>query len=140
MKHPACHRVPLCYARRVLLSFTALMLIFNAFMIPAAFAQDTGTLSAKVVLRASADADSKALQTLPEGDQVDILSKSGKWYRVRYGSFTGYVMQKYVTVAKNTVTANAEKIAAIGDPPGALRIGDEGNDVKKLQKALSILG
>ena len=108
--------------------------------LPAAFAEDVGTLTAKVVLRKSADADSKALQTLPEGDEVSVLGVSGSWYKINYGKFTGYVMKKYVKVASNTVAANASKIAELGDAPGALHVGDEGDDVKKLQKALKILG
>ena len=106
----------------------------------AARAENTGTLTAKVVLRKSADADSKALQTLPEGDEVDVLNISGTWYKVSYGSYTGYVMKKYVKVDSSSAVANADKIKALGDAPGALHIGDEGNDVKKLQKALALLG
>ena len=103
-------------------------------------AQSNGTLSAKVVLRKSADEESKALQTLPEGETVDVLGTSGSWYKVNYGKYTGYIVKKYVSVSKSSVVANADKIAALGDAPGALHKGDEGADVKKLQKALSILG
>lgn len=106
---------------------------------PAA-AEETGTLNAKVVLRKAPDEDSKALQTLPKGDEVVLLNTSGRWYKVSYGSFTGYVMKKFVKVSKNSVVANESKIADLGDAPGALRIGYNGKDVTKLQKALDILG
>ena len=49
----------------------ALALLIGSFLIPAqAGAEETGTVSAKVVLRKTADKESKALQTLPEGEEV----------------------------------------------------------------------
>ncbi len=138
-------RINCAAPRTTRLSCRALAMCLAALLLCApspspARAESEGTLTAKVVLRKEADATSKALQTLPEGDEVDILGVSGSWYKVRYGSYTGYVKKKYVSVARNSVAANAEKIAALGDAPGPLHIGDEGSDVKKLQKALAILG
>ena len=125
-----------------LLSFLLTVLLLVSLLPGGAFAASstTGTTNAKVVLRKSADKDSTALQTLPKGEEVDVLSTSGSWYKVRYGNFTGYVMKKYVTVDKNSVEAAKDQIKALGDPPGAMRIGDDNSDVKKLQKALKILG
>jgi len=102
-----------------------------------ALAKSTGVTNAKVVLRQKADKESKALQTLPEGEEVTILSKSGNWYRVRYGSFTGYMMKKYVNTSAGS---EAQQIKALGNAPGIMRVGDENSDVKKLQQALEILG
>jgi len=134
------HRSALRPLHRLAALATIIVLFLSTAPLTPARAETTGTLTARVVLRKSADQDSKALQTLPEGDEVDVLSVSGSWYRVRYGKYTGYVMKKYVTVSSNSVVANASKIAALGDAPGALHVGDEGSDVKTLQKALRILG
>lgn len=125
-----------------LVSAFLILLLFISFSLPEAMAAsgNTGTTTAKVVLRKSADKDSKALQTIPEGEEVDLLGTSGSWYKVRYGNFSGYVMKKYVKASKTSTVANEEKIEALGDPPGAMRIGDNNSDVKKLQKALKILG
>lgn len=117
-----------------------LLLVSLFFFAVSAFAEETGNLTAKVILRQSADKESKALQTLPEGDEVVLLNKSGDWYKVRYGKYTGYVMKKYVKVGSNSVVANASKIEALGDAPGPMRVDDTGPDVEKLQKALQILG
>ncbi len=119
----------------------ALALLIGSFLIPAqAGAEETGTVSAKVVLRKTADKESKALQTLPEGEEVVLLGTSGSWYKVNYGKYTGYIMKKYVKVGKNSVVKNASKIEALGDAPGSMRIGDNNSDVEKLQEALKILG
>ena len=115
---------PFCLRSLALL--TALAALLTLAPAGLARAESTGTLSAKVVLRKSADADSKALQTLPEGDEVDVLDTSGSWYKVSYGKYTGYVMKKYVAVSRKSVAANADKIEALGDAPGALCNGRYG--------------
>lgn len=117
----------------VLLAFLLVSMLLPA----ASLAESTGYTNAKVVLRKSHDKDSKALQTLPEGEEVSILGTNGSWYKVRYGSYTGYIMQKYISKSS---TVSAKKIAALGSAPGIMRIGDENSDVSKLQKALEILG
>ena len=123
-----------------LFSSFLLLILLASVTATSALASDTGITNVKVVLRKSASKDSKALQTLPEGEEVTVLQSSDDWYRVRYGNFTGYIMEKYIDVSKNSLIANQDKIKALGSAPGALYIGDEGNDVKKLQNALKILG
>ena len=125
-----------------LVSVLLTILLFTNLLPAEAFAASgtTGTTNAKVVLRKSDNKESAALQTLPKGEEVDVLSVSGSWYKVRYGSFTGYVMKKYVNIDKSSISAAKDQIKTLGDPPGAMRIGDNNSDVKKLQKALKILG
>ena len=125
-----------------------------AVMLPVgALADAIGTVDTDaLVLRKSNSKESKALQTLSRGDTMDILSKSGSWYKVRYGKYTGYVMTQYVTVEgeieekeeKSSASSSAgmegiESIADIGDAPATSRFGDSGSDVKKLQQALKLL-
>ena len=119
----------------------ALAIFTTSLALPvSASAAETATVNAKVVLRKAADKDSKALQTLPEGEEVNLVGTSGDWYKVGYGSYSGYILKKYITVNSKSVVKNADKIADLGDAPGAMRIGDENSDVTKLQKALKILG
>ncbi len=105
-----------------------------------AWAEDVGTVNAKVVLRKEADKESKALQTLPKGEEVSLLAVSGKWYKVSYGKYTGYVMKKYLDVSSGSVVANSSAIEKLGDAPAPCRSGDTGGDVEKLQSALKLLG
>ena len=128
------HKAP----ARLLCALLAAAVIAGALLLPAvSLAESIGYTNAKVVLRKSHDKDSKALQTLPEGEEVTILGTNGSWYKVRYGSYTGYVMQKYVDKSSSVT---AKKIAGLGSAPGIMRIGDENSDVTKLQQALDILG
>lgn len=126
--------------RRLLCGLLALVLTAGLCMLPnVSSAQSTGKTNAKVVLRKDAKKDSKALQTLPAGEKVTILQTSGSWYKVRYGSFTGYVMKKYVE-KDSEATGASQKIKDLGNAPGIMRVGDENTDVRKLQQALKILG
>ncbi len=122
------------------LSFSALVAC-GLLIVSAAQAGQTGTVNASaLMLREKASADSKALQTLAEGQSIDIVSSSGDWYKVSYGKFTGYVMKKYVKVSSEVSSQDAKAIDALGDAPAPCKKGDTGDDVTKLQKALKIAG
>lgn len=82
-----------------------------------------GVTNAKVVLRKEADKEPVRCKPVPEGEEVDILGKSGDWYKVRYGNFTGYMMKKYVTQSPSAAVAAAASIKALGSAPGIMRIG-----------------
>lgn len=129
-----------CAARQLLCGLLALVLAAGLCLFPSvSSAQSTAKTNAKVVLRKEASKNSKALQTLSAGEKVTILETSGSWYKVRYGSFTGYLMKKYVNKASESADAS-QKIKALGSAPGIMRVGDENTDVRKLQQALKILG
>lgn len=117
-----------------------------------ALAEATGTVNTKsLILRKSNSKTSKALQTLSKGETMEVLAKSGSWYKVRYGKYTGYVMKKYVKVQgtigssednskSSDTTDTTSAIAALGDAPATSKPGDSGTKVKTLQKALKIMG
>ena len=111
-------------------SFLLVFVMLLTFFPSALAADKTGVTNAKVVLRKSTSVESKALQTLSKGEEVAILGTSGSWYRIRYGSYTGYMMKKYVDVSVRS------GIDSLGAAPGIMRVGDQNSDVKKLQQAL----
>lgn len=134
--------------KRLICALLCAALAVSSFLLPEnAKAASEGTTNAKVVLRKGANKQSKALQTLYAGEDVEILSTSGDWYKVRYGRFTGYVMKKYVKTSSSSSNSSSSKsgsvsskIKALGSAPGIMRPGDDNSDVKKLQQALDILG
>ena len=134
--------------KRLICALLCAALAVSSFLLPEnAKAASEGTTNAKVVLRKGANKQSKALQTLYAGEDVEILSTSGDWYKVRYGKFTGYVMKKYVKTSFSSSNSSSSKsgsvsskIKALGSAPGIMRPGDDNSDVKKLQQALDILG
>lgn len=51
-------------------------------------------------LRQKPNTSSKVILKLKKKQTVVILSQQGSWYKVKYGSKTGYVSAKYVTILK----------------------------------------
>lgn len=56
------------------------------------------TTTDKVNLRSSASWKGKILVTIPKGKNVTYMSKTSTWYKVEYGSKTGYVPASYIKV------------------------------------------
>lgn len=54
------------------------------------------SITASLNLRSGASTKYKTLVTIPKGKVVTYVSKSGSWYKVKYGSKTGYVSSKYL--------------------------------------------
>jgi len=131
------HCLPFKPNKQIVASTLVVLLLMGMAV---AFAQETGTTAAKVVLRKSANQNSEVLVTLGKGERVVILGASGDWYKVTYGKYTGYIMKKYLSLGRHSIVANATSIASLGKAPGPMRIGDTGEDVSKLQRALKILG
>jgi len=120
---------------------TALLLILILWLgTVAAFSQELGGITDATELRSKASSASQRLAKLEKGNRVVLLSLKGDWYFVSYGKQTGYVQTKYITPGNHSIVANAADIAALGDAPGPMKIGDVSDDVSKLQMALKILG
>ena len=116
--------------RRLLSGAVALMLLGCSSALA-----DTATVTArKLILREKASSTSDALQTLPKGTKLEVLGKSGSWYKVTYGKYTGYVYKTYVSVTKTASSSSSSSSAT------RLEKGSTGSDVKELQTKLKKLG
>ena len=116
--------------RRLLSGAVALMLLGCSSALA-----DTATVTArKLILREKASSTSDALQTLPRGTKLEILGKSGSWYKVTYGKYTGYVYKTYVSVTKTASSSSSSSSTT------RLEKGSTGSDVKDLQTKLKKLG
>ena len=116
--------------RRLLSGAVALMLLGCSSALA-----DTATVTArKLILREKASSTSDALQTLPKGTKMEILGKSGSWYKVTYGKYTGYVYKTYVSVTKTASSSSSSSSTT------RLEKGSTGSDVKDLQTKLKKLG
>ena len=116
--------------RRLLSGAVALMLLGCSSALA-----DAATVTArKLILREKASSTSDALQTLPKGTKLEVLGKSGSWYKVTYGKYTGYVYKTYVSVTKTASSSSSSSSAT------RLEKGSTGSDVKDLQTKLKKLG
>ena len=105
--------------------FLAGMLALLMMLCSVALADTAEVTASSLYLREEANSSSEALRLLRQGTKVEIIEKSGNWYKVTYGKYTGYVYADYVKVTADDTT---------------LEKGDKGDAVKKLQERLKELG
>ncbi len=140
-------------ARRKTAALLAMILFVALLPTLSLAAAYTGTVNAdKVFLRAKANTASDYYDKMPKGAKVTVSDVSGDFYKVRYKSFTGYVMKKFVDLSSSArkglaamaapaVTSKYAKtkyISGLGSAPRETRNGSAGEDVEKLQRALQI--
>ncbi len=115
----------------------ALLLALAMMLISSAAFAVTGTVTpSALILRKEASTSSKALQTLPKGTELDIEYKTGDWYKVTYGRFSGYVYASYVKVYETV----PNKGQTVTNDSTTLKKGSTGAAVKQLQERLKELG
>ena len=56
-------------------------------------------------MRTGASVNNKKVTVIPKGKSVKYISKKGSWYKVQYGSKSGYVSSKYLTKVSTTKPA-----------------------------------
>lgn len=79
--------------------------IIALFFINSSFAANTAKVNVETAnLRESADANSKILKQISINEEVEVLEKSGDWYKVKSGNTTGYLRQDLITVEEETQT------------------------------------
>ena len=99
------------------------------------------TTSSSVNLRKGASLSSMRYTTIPQGATIEVISDEGKYQKVNYRSFTGYVMTEYVNIPEQYLSGKS-----LAANPSAkvnyetLAVGADGAKVRALQQALTELG
>ncbi len=102
-------------------------LCLAATLLLSAALADTGTATVNNLnIRKGPDDDTAIVGELDKGDEVDILGKSGHWYKISNGKVVGYVYRDYLNINEDDVDT--------------LKKGDRGSAVRKLQQRLKELG
>lgn len=84
----------------------AILGITALFFINMSFAANNAKINVETAnLRETADAEGKILEQLSLNDEVELVEKSGEWYKVKSKGITGYIRQDLLTV-KEEVTVN----------------------------------
>ena len=105
------------YALKKILTASALALLLVIGGARMAKADCPATITGNGVnLRSSASSSCKSLDKLAKGEEVNILGKSGNWYKVSCDGQTGYVYKSYVSTANAAAAkpTTATKAAATG--------------------------
>ena len=63
----------------------------------------TGTVNAPngLILRKEASKSGEVIMTISDKSQVEVIEKSGEWYKVKYGNNEGYLFAEYVELQED---------------------------------------
>ena len=87
----------------------ALISLSVMLFINISFAANTAKITVETAkLREKPSLDSKVLELASEGEDVEVIEKTGEWYKVKYKRITGYIRQDLLKV-KEEVEANIVK-------------------------------
>ena len=78
----------------------------------------TGTVNAPngLILREEASKSGGIITTVSDKSKVEIIEKSGEWYKVKYGSYEGYLFAEYV-VAEEEVKEEPKPETVTSETP-----------------------
>jgi peptidoglycan hydrolase-like protein with peptidoglycan-binding domain len=105
---------------RVLALLTATVLLLSVCVTATAATYPYNTTSGdSVKLRKYANTTSVVLATINEGDAVTVLGKSGDFYKIEYGGYTGYAMIEYIDAVNESdvPTATYVPLTAVDSYP-----------------------
>lgn len=77
------------------------------FFINMSFAANNAKINVETAnLRETADADGRILKQLSLNDEVELVEKSGEWYKVKSNDITGYIRHDLLSVKEETTDNN----------------------------------
>ena len=84
------------------LKIISIFLLMGLIILPANSFARTGTVNAPsgLVLRKEASKTAGPILEIKNNAKVEILEESGDWYKVKYGSYEGYLFAEYVKAEK----------------------------------------
>ena len=93
----------------------AILSLSSLLFINMSFAANTAKVKVETAnLREQPSQDAKILELASMGEEVEVLAKSGDWYKVKYKNITGYVRSDLIEVAQTT-SANVETTSETAD-------------------------
>lgn len=95
--------------------------IISLFFINMSLAANTAKISVETAnLRETAEEDSKILELLSMDEQVEVIEKTGDWYKVKARGITGYLREDLITINEevaeeenNTTPNDVETVATL---------------------------
>ena len=82
-----------------------LISVFIVFLLNAKAFATTGTITEITVnMREKASTDSKIVSRVTQDDKVEVLEKSGDWYKIKNKNKTGFIYGKYIKVDDSEIS------------------------------------
>ena len=99
--------------------------IVSLLFINMSFATNTGKISVDTAnLRETADENARILELLSMSQEVEVIEKTGDWYKVKANGMTGYLRQDLITVnekVEENNTNNETVVTRITESYGVTR-------------------
>ncbi|AEE95589.1 SpoIID/LytB domain-containing protein [Mahella australiensis] len=85
----------------------------------------TGTVKVGSTLnvRSGAGTQYKVVGSLKNGTKVEVLGESGSWYKIKYGSITGYVSGQYLVVSGTNPAPTPTPPSTPSSQTGTVKVG-----------------
>lgn len=118
----------------------AIMGITSLFFINMSLAANTAKVSVDTAnLRETANGSAKILELLSKNQEVEIIEKTGDWYKVKANGITGYVRQDLITVNEKveentTNNETVEKPKEATEPQETTQLGQSESKEVELGK------
>ena len=111
----------------------AVLGIVALFFINISFAANKAKINVETAnLRETADAEGKILKQLSLDDEVELVEKSGEWYKVKSNDITGYIRQDLLSVKEDTTDNNTT------NNPVAENTANTNTDVENVEATTSV--
>lgn len=83
--------------------------LISLFFINMSLAANTGKISVETAnLRETSDESAKILELLSMNEKVEVIEKTGDWYKVKARGITGYIRQDLITVNHEEIQENKD--------------------------------
>lgn len=116
----------------------AIIGIISLFFINMSLAANTAKISVETAnLRETAEENSKILELLSMDEQVEVIEKTGNWYKVKARGITGYLREDLITIngevaekENNTTQNDVETVATVENKADAQANQTENKDTE----------
>ncbi len=96
-------------AKSLLSRLTAACMALGVLFSGVASADSVTVTTGKLNLRKEANASSKSLAIVREGEELSFVAEADDWYQVKSGSQIGFVTKEYVSLDRSELAADVEK-------------------------------
>ncbi len=94
--------------KRLILTITVATLVSQGVM-SVSYAATATVITETLRMRKAATTDSNILRNLDIGDEVEVISKEGDWYKISFDGYEGYIAAQYVKVNGDVPSTTDEK-------------------------------
>lgn len=111
--------------KNILIVFIMIIVLIFINM-PLSIATITATVNSNSVrVRAKATTESEIIEIASKGEKVEIIEKSGDWYKVKYNKKEGYIRGDLLNIVDDSEISNNTNTIVNEDPEGPEKNSEE---------------